>query len=322
MTVSRVLRNSPNVSASTRRRVLAAARTLRYRPDAHLARMMSLVRSRKTPRLRAVLAVIREDGPDAAPYQYVALQDIERRAAQHGYRAEEFRLGRSGVGPERLAEILQARGIEGIIVSPQPAQELAARFDYTPFAAATFGYGLQTPSLHRAAGNMTEGILLAVHELAARGYQRIGLAVTQWIDTRALHHYSGAMLHAQASLPRSRRVPLLLFPHDDFSRCAADFRVWIKTHRPDAIISFDQHVPGWLKQLGLRVPEDIGLVVHDWTEQMRGFAGIYQRREHVAAAAVDLVATQLLQHERGIPEVPRQILIPPKWVDGPSVGRR
>jgi LacI family transcriptional regulator len=31
------------------------------------------------------------------------------------------------------------------------------------------------------------------------------------------------------------------------------------------------------------------------------------------------VATQLLHHERGVPEVPRQILIPPAWVEGPSI---
>src|SRR5262249_54712796 len=160
-----------------------------------------------------------------------------------------------------------ARGIEGLIVSPQPAQQLSARFDYSPFAAVTFGWGLQTPSLHRAAGNMTLGIQLAIAELTARGYQRIGLAITRWIDARAQHNYSGAMLHAQQELPRNRRVPLLLFPHDDFSRSATVFRTWMKAHRPDALISFDQHVPTWLHQLGLHIPGDVGLVVHDWTEQ-------------------------------------------------------
>lgn len=327
MTVSRVFSHSPRVSPVTRRRVLAAARALKYEPDPHLARMMKLVRSRKAPRMRAVLAVIREDlpedGPRAPTYQYVSLGDIQHRAAQHGYHAEEFWLGRDGTTPTRLADILHARGIEGVIVSPQPSQKLCAQFDYSSFAAATFGYGLAQPSLHRAAGNMTLGIQLAVAELTARGYQRIGLAVTEWIDTRAEHAYSGAMLHAQQSVPRSMRVPLLLFPDNDLSRGAKAFREWMKTHRPDALISFDQHVPGWLREMGLRIPGDVGLVVHDWTGQMGEFAGIHQRREHVAAAAVDLVATQLLHHERGVPEVPRQILIPPAWIDGASIsGRR
>ena len=323
MTASRVLRNSPNVAPATRRRVLAAARTLKYRPDPHLARLMTVVRSRKTPRLRAVIAVVREDLPQdelhAPNYQYVALRHIRRRAEQHGYHAEEFWLGRDGLGPERLGAILQARGIEGLIVSPQSSRMLCAKLDYSPFASVTFGYGLQHPSLHRCAGNMTVGIQQAVAHLLARGYERIGLAITQWVDTRAQYAYSGAMLQVHQSMPRRRRVPLLLFPHNDLSRGAGAFRTWIKRHRPDALISFDTHVPDWLRQMGLRIPEDIGLVVHDWAESMPGFAGIYQRRDHIAVAAVDLIATQLLHHERGVPDVPRQILIPPAWVEGPSI---
>jgi len=326
MTVSRVMRNSPRVSEATRHRVHTAVRALDYHPDPHLMRMMKLVRERKQSRAGAVLAIIREDLPqdelhDPA-YQYVTLRDIRQRSEQHGYHAEEFWLGRDGFSPERLGHVLQARGIEGIIVSPQSSQMLCERLNYAPFAAATFGYGLRQPSLHRSAGNMTLGIHMAATQLAARGYQRIGLAITQWVDDRAESAYSGAMLHYQQSLPRRSRVPLLLFPHNDLRRCARVFAEWLKAHRPDALISFDTHVPGWLKKLGLRVPEDIGLVVHDWTPRMVGFAGIHQRRDHVASAAVDLVATQLMHHERGVPEVPRQILIPPAWIEGASIRKK
>ena len=323
MTASRVLRNSPRVAPATRRRVLAAARALKYQPDPHLARLMSVVRSRKGSRLRAVIAVVREDSPQdelhAPNYQYVSIRDIRRRAEQHGYHAEEFWLGRDGLGPERLGDILHARGIEGLIVSPQSSRMLCAELNYSRFAAVTFGYGLTNPSLHRVAGNMTVGIQLAVAQLLARGYQRIGLAITQWVDARAQRAYSGAMLQVQQAMPRRHRVPILLFPHNEVSRGADVFRKWIKAERPDALISFDRYVPDWLQQLGLSIPDDIGLVVHDWAESMRGLAGIFQRRDHIAVAAVDLVATQLLHHECGVPEVPRQILIPPAWIEGASI---
>lgn len=326
MTVSRVMHHSPRVSAKTRERVQQAIESLGYQPDPHLARMMTIVRGRKKSRVRAVIAVIRETVPkdalQSSTYQYVPIEDIRRRASQHGYHAEEFWLGKDGLDPARLVGILQARGIEGIIVSPQSSQMLCAQLDYAPFAAATFGFGLTQPSLHRAAGNMNLGIQLAVKELQARGYQRIGLAVTQWVDHRAEGAYSGAMLHVQQAIPLVQRVPVLLFPHNDFSRCRKEFMEWMLSERPDALITFDQHVPDWLQKMGLRVPEDIGLVVHDWTLAMKGYAGIYQRRDHVAAAGVDLVATQLLQNESGVPEVPRQILIPPEWIEGPSVRAR
>jgi DNA-binding LacI/PurR family transcriptional regulator len=323
MTVSRVLNDSPHVAPLTRERVRAAARSLNYQPDPHLARMMHQVRSRKASRERAVIAVVRDTPPQPRlqdpAHQYVSLPDIARRAAQQGFRAEEFWLGNGGVHARNLGRILQARGIEGMIVSPHSSRTWCAELDYSPFAAATFGYGLQQPSLHRASTNMVLGIGLATETLRLRGYRRIGLAVTQWVNERSQNTYSGAMLHFQQSLPARNRVPLLLFPGNDLGECAGVFAKWMKQHRPDALISLDTFVPQWLARSGLRIPEDLGFVVHDWTESMRGFAGIDHRRGHVAAAAVDMVATQLLHNERGIPEVPRQTLIPPVWVEGDSV---
>jgi DNA-binding LacI/PurR family transcriptional regulator len=68
-------------------------------------------------------------------------------------------------------------------------------------------------------------------------------------------------------------VPLLLFPSNDISKGFDAFAKWMREHQPDALITFDTHVPGWLKRLGLRVPQDIGFVVHDWTPKMRTSPG-------------------------------------------------
>ena len=323
MTVSRVLRGAPKVSAEKRDLIMREAMRLNYQPDPHLMRMMQLVRSRKQKNVQAVLAVIREhipqDGLLSPTYQYVSVDDIRHRAHAHGYAVEEFFLGRDGLTPKRLEKILHARGIEGVLVSPQSTQLPCSRLDYSPFAAVTFGNAMSSPALHMCAGNMTLGIQTAAEQLALRGCKRIGVAVTHWIVNRSQFGYSGGLFHWQQSLPESDRVPLLLFPSNDISRGFDSFSRWMHAHRPDALITFDTHVPGWLKRLGLRIPEDISFVVHDWTPKMTVFAGIYQQREHLAAAAVDLLVTQLSQHEHGVPEVPRQIMIPPKWVDGPSV---
>ncbi len=326
MTVSRVLRGSPKVSPETRAVVEEAARRLGYRPDPLMARLMGMVRGRKVARRAAgtVLAVVRDYLPDDElrddAYRYMALEDIQARAERHGYEAREFWLGRDGLGPARLGKILAARGIEGMLVSPQSSRNFSAELDYAPFASATFGYGLVSPQLHRASTNMMDGILSAIAVLERRGYKRIGVAVTHWVDARADHTYSGAVLHHQQGVPKGRRVPLLLMPHNALDRDEPTFCAWVRKHRPDALISFHAPVAAWLKNnLGLRIPEDIALVVHDWAPTMRNWAGIDHRRPHVAAAAVDLVVTQIQQNERGVPDVPRQILIPPRFVDGPSI---
>lgn len=326
MTVSRALRNAPRVAPETRARVQAVAAALGYEPDPDLARLMHRVRSRKTVRFRAVIAVIREEVPQdnllGPSYQYVPIEAIRQRALGHGYAVEEFWLGREGLTPKRLQKILLARGIEGVIVSPQSLQLPCSKLDYSPFASVVFGYAMREPALHMCAGNMTLGIQTAAEQLTARGYRRIGVAVTQWIVNRSQFGYSGGFFHFQQSLPAEDRIPLLLLPHNRIERGFAAFSQWMNENRPDVLISFDTHVPEWLTRLGLRVPDDIGFVVHDWTPAMTACAGIYQRRDHLAAAAVDLIVTQLSQHERGVPAVARQIMIPPQWINGPSVRKK
>lgn len=327
MTVSRVLRNHPCVSAGTRRRVLGAAKKLGYTPDPYMARLMARVRSHRHGRAEAVIAVVRDNhqGDDLldTAYHYAPLKDISDQAARYGYRAEEFRLDRSKMSPTRLRQILEARGIEGVVVSPQSSQSIGREVDYAGLAAVTLGYGLTQPALHRASTNMTRGILQATRELSARGYHRIGLAVSEWIDARSDYTYTGAMLNYQRRVAAPDRVPLLLFPKNNIAEDKKYFCAWFRRHRPDVIISFDTYVPDWLrKDLRISIPEECGLVIHDWTERCADFAGIDHRRPQVVAAAVDLLATQLLNNERGVPAVARQVLIEPAWVEGPSIRTR
>jgi len=323
MTVSRVLRQDRHVAPATRERVLAAAAQLGYQPDPQLAIIMNQLREKRRRVAHETIAVIREaeTGADlpSPTYQYVPIQSIRERAARYGYLVEEFWLGVDGMTPARMNQVLRARGICGVIASPQSNAMPLRELDYTRLAAATFGYGLRIPSLHRSAGNMTLAMHLATRQLHDRGYQRIGLALSKWVESRAENAYTATLLRYQIDLPARRRVPPFLFTDDAIVPEKQRFLDWVDRHRPDALISFDQWIPAWLAAQGLYIPRDIALVVHDWTPAMTAYAGLYHRREHVAAAAVDLVVAQLMQHESGIPEVPRQILIPPEWRDGPSV---
>lgn len=324
MTVSRVLRNQPCVSPKTRRLVQRMAKKMGYAPDPYLSRLMTRVRSHRHHRSEAVIAVVRDNhqGDDLldAAYHYTPLKDINEHALRYGYRAEEFRLDRKEMSPTRLRQILEARGIEGVIVSPQSSQSIGQEMDYEGLAAVTLGYGLAHPALHRASTNMTRGILQTTKELTTRGYMKIGLAVSEWIDVRADHTYTGAMLKYQHQIPQRSRVPILLFPKNNIAEYESVFRSWYLKYRPDAIITFERYVPNWLTGgLKLHIPADAGLVVHDWDDRCTGFAGIDHRRQHVVDAAVDLLAAQLLRNERGVPAVARQVLIEPAWIDGPSI---
>ena len=321
MTVSRVLRNDPRTSAAVRAKVLSAVRQMGYRLDPRLAQAMRLL---KVPG-GATIAVIREyypqDGLLGPSYQYVSLEDIRAQAVSHGFSAEEFWLGRDGLTPRKLVRILKARGIEGLIVSPMSKRLSCAEIDFTSFSAVTFGYAMTTPALHMAGGNVLGGMLLAFERLRALGYRRIGVALTKWIVGRSQSAFTGGLFSLHQDLSAEERIPFLELPHE-IEQGRDLFSAWIRQHDPDVVISMDTHAPRWIKGMGLRMPEDIAFVSYDWVPSMSGYAGIDQRRPHVAAAAVDLLAVQMSRFERGVPAVPRQVLIPSAWVDGDSVPSR
>lgn len=318
MTVSRVLNDSPKVAEATRKKVLAAITRIDYKPDPLVTRLMALIREHKKRGIRAAIAVVR-DKVITPYYQYVPLTAIRERAGQYGYAVEEFFLGKNGLNAARLKDILQHRCIEGVIASPPSLPRYLQDFDFTSFTSVTFGYGLQKPELHRVSSNMTQGILSALAHLSSEGYRRLGIVITEWIDRRADYTYSGALLHYQQSIPKKNRLPMLYLPNESIGAGRKDFLSWFKKHKPDALISFDRPILGWMeKDLNLKPGKDIGFMVHDWNPDMAPLTGIDHRREEVAKAAVDLLVSQLMHNEKGIPNLPRQILIPPRIVKSDS----
>jgi len=55
------------------------------------------------------------------------------------------------------------------------------------------------------------------------------------------------------------------------------FRTWIKDQRPDVVIACIFEVGGWLKQLGLKTPEDIGLAHINLGPLEQGWSGLDRR---------------------------------------------
>jgi len=320
MTVSRVINGSPKVATVTRERVMKVVNRKGYRPDPQMARLMSLVRGRKQQKTRATIAVLRDELLDNQ-YRFVSLEAIKSRADPYGYTVEEFFLGYRGMTPKRLHKILSTRGVEGIIASPSPKTRHLLEFDFQPYASVTFGYGLRELNLHRISTYINRAMIQALDCLQKKGYQRIGLALTDWIDLRADYAYSGALLNFHQNIPAKQRIPPLLLPNIQIEKGKDQFLKWMHQFRPDAIVSFDSLLPDWIERdLGLSIPEDIGFVTFDRSPEANRFAGIDHRREEVAKAAVDLIANQLMHNETRIPEVPHHILIPAAFIQGPSLG--
>jgi Transcriptional regulators len=322
MTVSRVLRDAGYVSAGTRARVLEAVRQLEYRPNPMVSAFMTYVRSGAMPRNAGVLAYLTSDHLGRSwrthPPFVRFWNGAAARAAELGYKLEEFPLRQPGVSMARLSGILYARGITGLIVAPMSSAHAHLNLDWKKFSAVAIGYSLLKPALPRVCNDQFSSILIAMRELWHLGYRRIGLAMPHSDDARVHYHWSAGYLSFYRRRGE-RRFPQPHLPEKwDFDAVIR----WVRKERIDAIVSTHISMLERLTLLGVRIPEDVGLVNLDWSEELTSCASIDQRPEEIGEATVDLVVERVNHNRLGIPDRQLTVNFPGVWRPGATVRRR
>ncbi|MBI2513221.1 MAG: LacI family DNA-binding transcriptional regulator [Opitutae bacterium] len=322
-TVSLALRNDVRITLPVREKVQAAARKLDYRPNPLLAVHMAHLRTVQPPQWRATIGFLaqlekRQWHEDRYRPANLAYAGATERANALGYTLEIFWLGQPGMTGARMSRILTSRGVPGFVVAPWPRPGLGERLGlaWENFAAATIGYTLWEPDIHRACHDNFSTMGLAFSELLRRGYRRIGFATAAEDDDRVNHQWLARFLVGQTSLPPKGRVPPLLTREWN----AEIFLRWMKSARPDAIITTrGAIVTQWLGKARIRVPEKVGVVTVYWRPDAPHCSGFYQNFELLGAAAIDLVVAQLHRNERGLPAVPKVMLMPGAWREGSTL---
>lgn len=319
-TVSMALRNNALISREVRSQVNSAAEKLGYRPDPVVATLMaSLRRSRSGARKHVALAVVHESGNGRLwreiPFFRCIHDGIVRQAFAQGYGIEEFCLGPAGLPAERLARVLRARNIPGIILAPLPARSDSHMKHLEDFALSTINYSVQSPAVHRACINHSQNMSLAWHELVARGYKRIGLVHNAALGVRNDQGYLGAFLAQSFHTPRHQRVhPLIVNKLEELD--AGTLRTWAAKAKPEVVIVTDARVYVPIALKTLEIPNRIGLVSMELTSAPAGTTGVCERTDLVGTAATDLIISQIHRNERGVPMHPRTILVAGEWRDG------
>lgn len=320
-TVSLALRDDPRLPKKTRQAVKKKALKMGYRPDPMVQALAAYRTSIKSAADHGTIAWLTNDrepliGPNYHFTRYVG--GANARAAELGYRMEEFVLRAHGMTPRRMVHILQARGITGVIVAPQPPDRIRARIrlDWSPFSAVTIGYSLAWPPLHLVINNQFSTSKTAYRKLCSLGYRRIGFCFDRAVVGRSDGNFLGGYLAESARWPREMQIDPLLF--DQWS--PAKLRAWYRANKPEAIIFHNSvAIERAMVELKVRVPEQVGMVC--LSDTRKGFACIDQNGPEVGTAAVDLLVSMIHRNERGIPEIPRRLLIEGTWHTGTSVRR-
>jgi LacI family transcriptional regulator len=322
-TVSLALRNSPRVKAATLARVHTAAKQVGYRPDPLVAALMSRLRGGQTAEgvnIIAILNIGAETRASIPADSFIGQINVglHERAQELGFKPEHFNALGPAMTPRRMGDILHHRGINAVIVPPLKQHTESVDLDWSHFAAVAVGYSLRDPALHRVCPDQYMGMRLAVDRLVKLGYRRIGLCLDAFTDQRVFRKWSAVIAWHNEKVGRELAVPVLL----EAGIYRESFQAWFRKHRPEAIISPVQPIVGWVRELGLRVPEDVGFCHACWTDRRDPCAGIDQQPQIIGRAAVDMVVGQVHRNERGLPAHPTVLEVLPAWADGPTVAPR
>ena len=316
--VSYALRDDPNIAPATRARIRKSATVLGYRPDPVLAKLMAHLHAGRGRRYAGKLAFLNVHEDRDYWQTTAALNDFRRSAAQRaaelGYETEEFWLHEPGWTPRRLAQMLVARGIRGLLVGSTGRHGSVLEFPWEKFAAVTVGYSVESPVLHRVVTHHYRNTRLALRKVAEAGYSRVGFVADRAAEALMEDLHLAAFLAYQQELAAAKRVPPLLFE----AKAAGVLRRWFDVHRPEVILSTAAGLAE-LGAAGLRVPADVALVKLLLWDVNEGVAGVRPGYERLGGAAVNLLAGQLQHDDYGVPADPKIVQVEGRWLDGASL---
>lgn len=321
-TVSLALREDLRIPEVTRKRVKEAAVLFGYRPNPLVSTLMSSVVRRKTGKSRGDVIAMANllDQPEGwrfCPIYTSFYKGAKAQAEVAGYKLDEIWFQQPGMTEKRSEDIIKSRGIEAVLILPM-RHFFADRLplDISHLAAAAIGYTPLNPHLHRASPHHYQGARQAFDHVASLGWRRIGFFSNSYLEKIVLGNWLAAFLAFNHGRSAADIVPPLVVEYGDHSRT----QPWVKKHRPEVIVTSEGSVYDDVCAMGLSVPEDVGIVHLDAAHQFqRNWAGIDQRPANVGAAAVDLIIGQLHRNERGVPPVPKTVLIEGIWKDGATL---
>jgi LacI family transcriptional regulator len=321
-TVSLALRNDPRLRPETRERIQEIARSMGYQANAVVSNLMAQLRAGRDPRYQSTLAILNaantREGMSLSRTSKNFIKGVKEHSAGLGYGTDEFWLYEPNLCPERLRQILRTRNIRGaIIAGVTDHRKVPREFDplWQDLACVVIGIRPESPELHFACNDHYSTARHAGLELKKLGYRRPGFVMDAVTEEITEYRFSAGLFSNKAFGDFSERVPWFEFSVDR----EAAFQVWLRTHKPDVLVTIHPEIRGWVKKAGLQCPKEIGLLHLDVSTDTEGWSGMDQNNEAVGALAVDIVIAQLHRNEAGLPAQPICMMTESRWISGTTL---
>lgn len=321
-TVARALSNSPLVKAKTAQQIVAVAERIGYRRDPLVAELASRrwrMRSGMSPQPLAY--VFNLAGKVATTRHDSFFSFAAASAAQFGYRVEEFNLADYSSNA-RAAKVLYSRNYRGLLIGRILDDRRGIDLPWDRFIAVGCGIGLIRPPVHAVEEDYASAAWFVTNQAIKHGYRRPGYVhlrhtPDELIDPNRLGGYTAA----REALPPADRLPVhvgLFKPGRSHT-----FEAWLKTYKPDVVIGMNNLVYWWIRNAGLRVPDDLAYVSlsnEGWDEA--DITGMMNTNEAVAKAAVELLIGQIHLNAHGVPHPLQTVGIESEWFEGATLPMR
>lgn len=296
--VSRAFTEGASVAPDTRQKIMAAAFTLKYRPN-QLARSLMTRRS-----MIVALAITHLDNQ----FYPALVQHISEMLGAAGYRLLLY-ITHGDVRDEPLLDELLRFGVDGLILaSSGTTATLLAECEAVGLPVVLMNNAEPGIAVPRVTGDNLRGSATVARFLLAAGHRRFaylaGIAGISTSDER-LAGYRGALLAAGMSAPQ------VIAGHFDFARSAAATLALLRApDRPDALFCANDHMAfaalEAVREAGLEAGRDISIVGFDnvtvgqWSSL--ALTSYSQPVEPMAAAVIDLLSACF---KAGVAEAPR-----------------
>lgn len=327
-TVSRALLQRSRVAKETRESVMKVAEEMGYRPDPALRALSNLrwtqhPESRSSYRL-ALLSVNILAKPGGSDTPDAAHQSAIDRAGELGFQLDCFDVC-DAKGLARLGDVLFHRGYDGVIFGVRcPVQDW--RFPYDHFPCVAISYDHPSHRLHQVTSDWFSAVSLATKEVLSRGYRRPGYLHYQRgnpsIDQRT---WAGMLAGQDACRQRfGEAVPIFEYAteaqlgKDFYEANRESFRIWRDRHQPDVIIDGGFLARWWLKDFGVSMPDEVGMLVlrRQTSKEGHGISAIDHNLMEQGRWAVDLLYNMIQTGNRGLPQKVIRITVGCEFYDG------
>jgi LacI family transcriptional regulator len=322
-TVSRALRKSPSIPATTRERIEAVAREIGYRPDPLLSALANRKQTGESPAYRATLAWLTNyptaRGWVGGIHSEGYYRGAKARAEQLGFLLDEIWVRERGQTPDALSRILTARGIRGILVPPQPTPHCHLNLQWPGFCAVTFGTTLSRPHLHSVAHDHYRSVAKLVRHLVAMGFCKPVFFFEQEINLRVDGCWAAGFRFGmeKCGLPHGNALRPVK-SQDDAGRLVE----YLRKDRPDVMlinVSLWKTLQPLVAKAGIKIPKDISVAVVTVPDANTELGGISENAGLMGAMAVDLLSGFLQRGDYGLPRRPFRMTVEGEYLPGKTI---